>query len=268
MEQLFRVDANYLNTTRVAIAYEDSAYGQGLAFALKPRIEALGKNVQTIPFTSPLDATTLANQLDAFHDGVTPRATVLVAFPDDVVALITACKSRADLLAANGHKWMLSDSAKDPAIVNAATNTELVNMLGTAPAQGAGAAFPIFRDRFVARYGIDPSSYSFTSHSYDAMWLTMLAAASARQAGAITGPNMSQGMTRISASGQMSRQLISTEWQGAAAALLSGADINVEGSSGALDFNLTEGAPTAPYEVWQVTNNTSNPFVTVRLITP
>jgi hypothetical protein len=57
-----------------------------------------------------------------------------------------------------------------------------------------------------------------------------------------------------------------TAWRDASAALLSGTAINIEGASGGLDFDLDAGAPSSPYEVWQVTD--AGAFTTLRLVNP
>jgi branched-chain amino acid transport system substrate-binding protein len=64
----------------------------------------------------------------------------------------------------------------------------------------------------------------------------------------------------------MSFQLKSTGWRDASAALAAGRSINVDGASGQLDFDLDAGAPSSPYEVWQVTDGGS--FTTVGLVNP
>jgi branched-chain amino acid transport system substrate-binding protein len=195
-----------------------------------------------------------------------PAATVLVAFPRDVIAIVTAAASNVKLQRASGHRWFLSDAAKDPVIVTRETANELESCLGTAPAQGAGAAFGSFSDAFFTRFGVRPDTYAFTSHAYDAMWLTMASTAWASQnGGAITGERMREGMAHVSERGLPPLRLLASNWTELSTAMSSGASVNVEGSSGPLDYNLDAGTPASPYEVWQVLDGG---LTTVRFVSP
>jgi branched-chain amino acid transport system substrate-binding protein len=167
---------------------------------------------------------------------------------------------------ASGHRWFLSDAAKDPVIVTRETANELESCLGTAPAQGAGAAFGSFSDAFFTRFGVRPDTYAFTSHAYDAMWLTMASTAWASQnGGAITGERMREGMAHVSERGLPPLRLLASNWTELSTAMSSGASVNVEGSSGPLDYNLDAGTPASPYEVWQVLDGG---LTTVRFVSP
>jgi branched-chain amino acid transport system substrate-binding protein len=216
-----------------------------------------------VQFSPPIDAGAVVATL---LNGTAPKATVVVALPEDLRALVTAAGATTQLSKDGGHAWMMTDIAKDPAIINSATLPQLVGSLGTAPAQGAGSAYPFFSDRFKARYGVDPADYSYTSHSYDAMYLVMLSAAWASQGGAaISGPRMNEGMHKVTG-GVTSYRLLSVDWVSAVNALTSGVTIDVEGSSGKLDFDYDAGAPSAPYEVWRITPDGG--FVTDRILQP
>src|SRR5439155_10450195 len=120
--------------------------------------------------------TSAVNDLAAFA----PQLTVLIGFPEDDTRIIDAAlSSHPGLTRAQGHRWFFSDSAKDPALLTATTKPEVDGSYGTAPAQGdpANPAFTNFTDRFSSKYHVDATQYSFTSHSYDAMYLVGLAAA-------------------------------------------------------------------------------------------
>ena len=62
-----------------------------------------------------------------------------------------------------------------------------------------------------------------------------------------------EGMGKLSATGS-SIPLRVDKWTEASNILLQGLSINVEGASGALDFDYDAGVPAAPYEVWQVSD--------------
>jgi branched-chain amino acid transport system substrate-binding protein len=247
----------------IAVVNESSDYGSGLQLALNDELSQAGFTVKTVPYDAPLTATSAAMAASTVSQSA-PAATIVIGFPGDVVQLVTAAKTFPALQVGKGHRWFFTDSAKDPAILTAVTTPELQGLTGTTPAQGVGTAFRTFHDAFQARYGVDPATYSFTAHTYDAMWLTLASTAWAQHGGAITGPAMRQGMLNVSAPGT-TIPLLGARWTDVSASLLAGTPINADGSSGELQFDPDAGAPSGPYEVWTVTDAG---IQTVRYATP
>jgi branched-chain amino acid transport system substrate-binding protein len=262
-DELTLWQASQPSLQRIGIAYVDSTYGQGLGLALASRLPMGLFTSKLAPYPRGGDPSGAVATLAAFA----PNLTVLVAFPPDVVAIVEQAETHPTLTKAGGHQWFFTDASKDPAILDPSVRAELEGSYGTAPAQGAGAHFPEFRDRFMARYMVDPSDYSFTSHSYDAMYLLMLAAAYAVGGGGeLTGTRMAEGLGRMS---QGSPIVLSPDnFLSGVSALQGGSGINVEGASSPLDLDADAGCPTAassPYELWQVSDGG---FITSQIITP
>lgn len=257
LANLIKADFPDAGGVRVDVVFEDSDYGGGFGQPMADNLLALGFTSTRRPFPKddPIAQTTVITNLA--NDS--PKATVLIAFPSDVRDLITRARTFPSLTRASGHRWYLTDAVKDPAVLRSedggitATTTELDLAIGTAPAQGAGGAFIAFRDSFRARYGFDPNSFSYTSHSYDAMWLVMLSAAFAESAGGLSGPNLGQGMSRLSTN-TAPTPLRADKWTELSNGLIQGLSTSVEGASGPLDFDTDAGVPSAPYEVWQVSD--------------
>jgi branched-chain amino acid transport system substrate-binding protein len=249
---------------KVIIAHETSVYGTAFEPALRTELEKRGRQVESVPFDKGLDRSTALTKVNAIASK-SPVATVLIAFPPDLVAIISEAANNSSLNRASGHKWFFADASKDPNIITPATRAELEGRIGTAPAQGAGAAFGSFSDLFNERFGIRPDTFSFTSHAYDATWLTLAATAwAAQNNGGITGARMREGMAQLSTSGAPLK-LLPSSWTELSNDMLAGTAVNVEGSSGPLDYNLETGTPSSPYEVWQVLDGG---ITTVRLVTP
>lgn len=266
--RLFRNDPAYVGAQRVAVVYEDTSYGQGLSLSVRQQLEAIPAprgpiTVVTIPYTSPVDGASVVSRLLLFG----PQATVLVSFPPDVTSIVGAAASKFALSRAGGHRWFLTDAAKDPVILGRTSSSELLDSLGTAPAQGAGSGYPNFHDRFLARYNVSPDNYSFCSHSYDAMYLVMLATAWKWQGSAIIPPSrLNEGMAHVSTQSATPVYVLqASSWASASLAMSGGQDVNVEGASGKLDYDLDAGAPASPYEVWRITDGG---FVTTQVLTP
>ena len=272
--RLFASDPAYSSARRVTVVYDDSAYGQGLSAAIRQELTAIPAprgpiTTVTIPFTSPTDPASL-NASGGLVSKLLlsgPNATVLVAFPPDVSNIVSAAATKFSLTRAGGHRWMLTDAAKDPVILSGPASSELLDSLGTAPAQGAGAGYPNFHDRFFTRYNVSPDTYSFCSHSYDAMYLVMLACAWKWQGTAdLPASLLNEGMAHVSTQSATPVWVLGpNNWPGARAPLINGQDINVEGASGKLDYDLDAGAPASPYEVWRITDGG---FVTTQVLTP
>jgi branched-chain amino acid transport system substrate-binding protein len=232
----------YDGGTSLGIVYVDDAYGQGLSAELKAHLPA----ATAVPVTDPASAIgTLKGQ------GAT-GITVLIAVAADAKPFLSAAFNDAAFRRDAGHAWAFADAAKDPDILTVANAPyELSGSLGTAPAQGAGAAYPIFRDSYLAKFGIDPSDFSFTSHSYDAMYLLGLGASYGTGTGrTLSGRTMADAMNLVS-SGPM-LELRPTDYVSMSNALASGMSINVEGNSGHLDFIPDAGAPYSPMELWEI----------------
>lgn len=270
MARVITDDAELSQVRRVGIVYEKGTYGFGLASSLRQRLVQAGKTAEIIEYPARGAAGSReVEALQSFHGpiGATQRLSVFVGFPPDIRTVVTAARSSPSLSWSSGHRWFFSDSAKDPAIITAQTLPELQSALGTAPAQGVGSAFEDFRSRYRRRFSVDPNDFSYTSHSYDAAFLVMFAAAwASREGGPINGQRMIDGMSRLGVASGVSFRIRADTWRNASAALLAGRSINLDGASGALDFDLDAGAPPSPYEVWRVTDGGT--LATVRLVNP
>lgn len=232
-------------TVKIGILYVNTVYGQGLSAGLQSRLPARFLT-QGIPYELGGDVTAAVNSLDGF----VPKLTMVVGFPPDLRNIVAIAKTKASLSRAANHRWLFSDSAKDPALL-IGTAEELAGSLGTAPAQGAGPTFLPFRDRFIARFKKDPTNFSFTSHSYDAMYLLMVTAAWASAGdGGITGPRMVDGMRNVSKGPAL--KLEPPSFTQAISAMAARTSIDAEGASGNLTFDLDGGAPSSPYELWRI----------------
>ncbi len=236
---------------KVGLVYLNDPYGQGLASVLIERFQGQqGRTLLPILYTRGGSVDAAVTQLAGFE----PDLTVLIGFPDDLVRVINLAAQSAALAPGSGHRWFFTDSAKDPALISGlAAEGMLEGSFGTAPAQGAGSAYTQFASSFTSRFGVDPAQFSFTSHSYDAFYVLGLGAAYAvgpDGQGALTGPRLAEGLTKLSDGPQV--LLRPSDLTAAKAALGRGETIDVEGASGSLDFDAQSGEAPSPVEVWRI----------------
>lgn len=266
MSRLIKTDtAKFPGVTKVAIVYVDDAYGQGLAEKLQAKLGAAPNAKTTVSFqlersASNADIISVADQLNTAD----PELTIVVLFAADANRFITEAQNRANLRRVNGHNWFFADAAKDPNLISSGIAPAVNGSFGTAPAQGAGAAFTSFATRFQTRHGVgSATAYSFTAHNYDAFYVLALASASAvgsNGAGDLTGATISTGLGKLSTGTQY--QLSPTNFTAAKTALEGGATVDVEGASGALQFDANGEAPSL-IELWKIDTSATPPIVKV-----
>lgn len=249
------MDAGVAARAKIAIIHTTSIYGTGFANPLNQELSSRGFDTEQIPFDS--NDTTQRSAAVRRAASVTPTATVVIGNSSHLVEFVTTARtSLPELTRDAGHRWFLTDGLKDPSILTDVTRPELTAALGTAPAQGAGAAYSIFRTSFTNKYGLDPDTTNYTSHSYDTAWLVMLATqyalANTPDGGELSGARIGEGMTRFATSSGPAIPFTAEKWTELADALSRGTTTNVEGTSGPLDFDADAGVPQAPYEIWQV----------------
>lgn len=263
LANLLLTDPAYAGVSRVGIIYVGDAYGQGLFSELRNRLMNM-RIVVSAPFTSGMDVTPAVNGLG----GAQPvDATVVIGVTSDTKNILTAAFAKPELGRDAGHQWAFADASKDPDILTVpGARFQLAGSLGTAPAQGAGLPFPAFRDAYRIKFGIDPSSFSFTSHSYDAMYLLGLAASYASSNGrTLNGRTMAEGMTKLVSTGP-AVNIEPASFSSMRNTISAGQPLNVEGNSGKLDFIPDAGAPYSLIEQWRI--EADGGFSIVSLIDP
>jgi branched-chain amino acid transport system substrate-binding protein len=231
--------------SNVVILYDNSSYGSGFARSLAEQLT--GYTVKLRLFDSPF-ATSKIQDLIADQ----PKLTAVIGFPNDVRTIVTAAANKLQ----PGHRWLFSDGGKSPAVIDANTSAELNEQYGTAPAQGRGPLYSFFKGQFRDVFGRDTDNYAFISHSYDAAYVVMLASAWAvGKSPEVTGEKLSEGMQQLSTKTSPVVELTPDQWSKGRTQLLAQTPIDVQGASGELDFIVSDGAPKAPYEIWQIKNN-------------
>ncbi|OJH34401.1 ABC transporter substrate-binding protein [Cystobacter ferrugineus] len=255
---LLRTDARFGSPKRVGIIYVNDPYGQGLYNIVSENLSAAPELLNDgESYARQGDIKAAVDALNQFD----PDLSVLVGFASDATNILTEASTRPNLQR-GVHRWLFSDSVKDVAVLaNGTASAQAQGFYGTAPAQGTGQAFRAFQSSFKDRFNKDPSAYAYTSNAYDAMYLLALGSAYAQgTSGAVTGPKLAEGLTKLSSAQNSPVQLTSSSFTSLASELAAGRSVNVDGASGPLDFNNDTGEAPSPVELWQVSGNN---FVTI-----
>jgi branched-chain amino acid transport system substrate-binding protein len=251
-------DAGSLSTaTQIAVLYSNESYGTGLENVIFSTFTAsadAGRNMTAIPYTrdntGPPTQQSAVAQLAALSPPV--QATVLIGFPEDVPNIINEAVT-AGVTAASGNRWVFTDAAQDPSLVTGVTDfSQIATAIGTAPAQGAGAAYAQFSQEFQATYG-SPPNYGFTSQSYDAMYLLALAAdfsVGNDNSQPLTGARMAKGLGQMSSMTASPSLLLAADYIAERSTIQMGGSLNIEGASSHFDFDAATGDSPAPIEIW------------------
>lgn len=245
--------------TQVAVIHEGGSYGESLAKIIKDQADAT-MAVKTWPLSA--GAANIANLLTLVA-GQKPDFVVLIAGAEDAVKVVNAKDP-----ALPPAKLLLADALHSHDFTKHADMVgKLTGALGTLPGDPNGPVFETLSQHFQLMMGIDPRQRSYTAHSYDAAMAVILAHAWAlREDGkaAVTGVKLAEGMKQLSAPGGPKHTLEPTSIIAAVTDLLAGKAIDIEGASGALDFEESTGEPKSAVEVWSV--KADGDFETLRWI--
>ncbi|NCG22377.1 MAG: hypothetical protein GWP91_25455, partial [Rhodobacterales bacterium] len=128
---------------------------------------------------------------------------------------------------------------------------------GTRPAVPVGPIFDQFQAAYAGAYdGEDARSAVFAPYTYDATWLVLYGHAwSLHNEGAISGTGIARGLRKVSAIGGASLPVRPDTWPTIGDAFAVGEAVNLDGASGALDFNPDTGETTGDVEIWVVSED-------------
>jgi branched-chain amino acid transport system substrate-binding protein len=250
-------------TSKVAVVYLQDAYGEGLATVFRSSYGLTQS--QGFPFLESdlTDATRLSAVLDK-ADKYAPDGVVVIALQGgDVIKVLAAAlgKPLAD------KPFFFTDGAKDQkalldpklpaamqAIIKAAT--------GTSPASPSGPNYDLLKTNLT----IDPSSFAFLAQSYDATIIGAMGIVFASKASTkYDGLDVAGGLAHLSAGKLVN--ISPTEWLGGIGELKSAGQINVEGTSGHLDFDAKTGEAPGRIEIWKASSDFTS-FTTQQTIDP
>ncbi|MEZ4462125.1 MAG: ABC transporter substrate-binding protein [bacterium] len=239
IEQLVNVDlqSSFDDVTIWVLGAEDEPYSSGLQDIL----------TATLPTTFVTSDRFLPRSYPSAWQDWFVNSTSDLAEPDIVVLLGFAeswdIAEEIDRRFPGNIRYVAVDGAKNAQEAARTSPTLQGRFSGVAP-QNVGEASYLpylnFATKYRSAYDADPNDLQFVANAYDAVIIAALGAA----AGGTTGPQIADGMTRISGTGPETL-LVSGAGESLSAgfaALIDGQTVNYEGASGPLDMD-TNGEP-------------------------
>ena len=250
--------------TKVIALGKDDAYGRGLLNRVgEELIGELGEdNYFSLTFPDPGTTTT--------PDYASAVAAALGALPDAEVAVLLGTTEVAELLGlfelalsetstAVTLNYILADGGKaEETIALAKADESLLSRVeGTESDHKNGQLFTAFSLRYQQRFSAPPGIYN--ANAYDAVYLVAYAMSTLPHDQAITGQQVAQAMARLVPDGA-EIPAGPANINAARNMLAAGGDIDYDGVSGPLDFDLTTGEAGANVARWVVEKRDNGDF--------
>ncbi|MFT3769264.1 MAG: ABC transporter substrate-binding protein [Minicystis sp.] len=246
--------------TKVTVMYIHDAYGDGLSQAFQ---DAYGLDkVALVPYddeTVAVDAggtpqnPSMLKALASTADAKNGDAVLLIAHAGKARLIVDAMEG----LSIASKRFFFTDGTKDAATflkppAQPFVQTILKNAVGTAPASPSGLNYTAFEANLLAEFQLAASSASFLAQTYDATYAGAFGVLyAARNGPAFDGLNVAEGMSRLSA-GTLVDLSGPNGWTKGKGVLVKDGQIDIEGTSGHLQFDPATGEAPAAIEIWDV----------------
>ncbi|MCA9705786.1 MAG: ABC transporter substrate-binding protein [Myxococcales bacterium] len=245
------VDMEQRGVTQVAVIHQSGPYGEGLAEAFA---NAFGGQVDLYAFDDAslrdeqiVDA---GAQLAAVAAPDVAEALFISSEKSDTVAFLNGIGTNPDYGAVG---LFLPDGGFDVAIFEQATEGasrfDAVRGSRPSPADTESLTYKAFVSAFSSAYGESPETSGFTPYAFDASWLVIYGMAwSQLRTGRLSGTGIAQGLRRVSDGEAL--PIRPTSWPSVVANFGAGRGIDVEGASGALDYDPLTEETVSPIDLW------------------
>lgn len=248
--------------SKIAVVYLKDTYGEGLATVFRTAYgltQSEGFPFLDTDLTDPTKLDAIAAKVSAYG----PEGVVVIALQGgDAIKVLTAMAGQPSIA---DKPFYFTDGAKDQAALLDAKlplNVQAIikGAVGTEPASPSGANYDLFKTNLTT-LGLDASSFSFLAQSYDATFIGAMGIVFASKASTrYDGLDVADGLAHLSMG--EAENISPTKWQTGIGVLKSAGQINVEGTSGHLDFDATTGEAPGKIELWKASADFTS-FVTL-----
>ena len=254
-------------TGNVAVVYIKDAYGEGLATVFRESYNnfklSLAFPIEAADLDSPMKLAAVAAKVNAYAPGA------VVVITTTGVETINVIKELAKLPVGT-KPFFFTDGAKDSKfLLNPALPPAVITLIkgarGTAPASPSGKNYATLETN-LKEAGLDPASYSFLAQSYDATMIGALGIIAASKVDTkYDGLDVADGLAHLSAGKAI--DLNPTDWLNGVGELTKAGQINVEGTSGSLNFDPVTGEAPGKIEIWRASDDFTS-FTNVTTVDP
>jgi branched-chain amino acid transport system substrate-binding protein len=258
---------------KVAIAFKGDSYGRSISDAVLKdlRFNGLpasdpGNNNYFLPrnYGDPSDSSSMVTTAQT--------AAALLDFAPDIVILLGTEEGITDVLkvvetqwsgahhGVSGPRWILGDGGLQTVLYDTVgTNDDLRRRItGTVPGT-SNSLFQTFKDKYNSKFTdkTDPEVFG-AAGSYDSVYMIAYSAASLGVK-PLTGPNLASGFANLVA--PVGTNPVDVGYNGISSSttlLQNGGMIDLNGASGALEFDLTTGEAPSDIQIWCMPKDSNN----------
>jgi branched-chain amino acid transport system substrate-binding protein len=240
---------------RVAVIYINDAYGAALYDAFATAFETGGgRDAQAFPYS----ATDTGEQLDQVVGQVATSATFdevlfVSSTPEDFVKFLDII---TDNPAFDGKGIFLSEAAASSEVLTKANPERFLQVRGSRPRPldpSTDTVYETFLAEYEVEYETEIADQVFTANSYDAAWMLAAGAlwAVRQENGNVTGTSIAKGLRKLSSGPEVIVSRIG--WSELRSSFEQGNSVNIQGASGALDYDPGTEETESPIQIWGIT---------------
>jgi branched-chain amino acid transport system substrate-binding protein len=240
---------------RVAVIYINDAYGAALYGAFAAAFETGGgQDAQAFPYS----ATDTGEQLPEVVDRVAASATFdevlfVSSTPEDFVSFLDAIAGNP---AFDGKGIFLSEAAASAEVLDQADPARFPQVRGSRPRPldpNTDTVYETFLAEYEVEYATEIADQVFTANAYDAAWMLAAGAlwAVRQENGNVTGTTIARGLRKLSAGPEVIVSRIG--WSELRSSFEQGLSVDIQGASGALDYDPATEETESPIQIWGIT---------------
>jgi ABC-type branched-subunit amino acid transport system substrate-binding protein len=237
---------------RLGIVYSADAYGLSLSGSVQSKLN--------IPVE--LFAYQTASQLgERVAQAGASNADEVLFVSSQISEVIAFLNAVATLPGYTNKTIFLTDTAPNADVLAMANRATFSRIRGSRPLpldKSRDLVFASFVASYSARFGEDPTTFSFVAQTFDATWLLALSMA---QQDVSTAKDISRGLRHLSAGNRFETR--GSHWSPALAALRADRGIDISGASGELNFDPVSQELSGPVQIWGI-DTVGNPHIVER----
>ena len=237
--------------TTAYVIYADDSYSSGLANALDKNFEP---TLVRVGFSDEAGLVTAVGDVAANASGA---GIAVVFIGADVAQVVNFLNGASSFPFYEGVDIFLGDSAYNKDVLAQTKNNAAKlypRIRGVFPGSPAGGVFENFVANYKVTYpGENPADAAYSAYTYDAAWLAIYSAAWAEyQRDSFSGLDLAFGLQQVSSTTGVAVDVNRDSWNTVKREFKAGHGININGASGALDYDPETEETSAEVIFWKI----------------